>query len=46
MLEEVNTFNYLGRTLSYEGEKYMPSKISKFIKIIGVINPSFKPSLV
>jgi hypothetical protein len=40
MLEQVNTFNYLGCTLSYEGEKDMPSKISKFI------NQVFKPSLV
>jgi hypothetical protein len=46
MLEKVNTFNYLGCTLSYEGEKNMPSKISKFVKTIGVINQVFKPSLV
>jgi hypothetical protein len=46
MLEQVSTFNYLGCTLSYEGEKDMPSKISKFVKTIGVINQLFKPSLV
>jgi hypothetical protein len=46
MLEQVNTFNYLGCTLSYEGEKDIPSKISKFVKTIGVINQVFKPSLV
>jgi hypothetical protein len=45
-LEQLNTFNYLGCTLSYEGEKDMPSKISKFVKTIGVINQVFKPSLV
>jgi hypothetical protein len=45
-LEQINTFNYLGCILSYEGEKDMPSKISKFIKTIGVINQVFKPSLV
>jgi hypothetical protein len=28
MLEQVNTINYLGCTLSYEDEKDMPSKIS------------------
>jgi hypothetical protein len=38
MLEQVNTFNYLGCTLSYECEKDMPSKIYKFVKTIGVIN--------
>jgi hypothetical protein len=46
MLEQVNTFNYLGCTLSYEGEKDMPSKISTFVKTIRVINQVFKPSLV
>jgi hypothetical protein len=45
-LEQVNTFNYLGCTLSYEGEKDMPSKISKFVQTIGVINQVLKPSLV
>jgi hypothetical protein len=45
-LEQVDTFNYLGCTLSYEGEKDMPSKISKFLKTIGVINQIFKPSLL
>jgi hypothetical protein len=46
MLEQINTFNYLGCTLSYEGEKDMPSKLSKFVKSIVVINVVFKPSLV
>jgi hypothetical protein len=45
-LEQVNTFNYLGCTLSYEGEKDKPSKIPKFVQTIGVINQFFKPSLV
>jgi hypothetical protein len=45
-LEQVNIFNYLGCTLSYEGEKDMPSKISKFVQTIGVINQVFKTSLV
>jgi hypothetical protein len=45
-LEQVNIFNYLGCILSYDGEKDMPSKISKFIRTIGVINQVFKPSLV
>jgi hypothetical protein len=46
MLEQVNTFKYLGCSLSCEGEKDMPSKISKFAKTIRVINQVFKPSLV
>jgi hypothetical protein len=40
-LEQVNTFNYLGYILSYEGEKDMPAKISKFVKTLGVINKVF-----
>jgi hypothetical protein len=39
-------YTYIGCTLSYEGEKDMPSKISKFVKTIRVINQVFKPSLV
>jgi hypothetical protein len=45
-LEQVNTFNYLGCILSYEGEKDMPSKISKFVKTIRLINQDFKPYIV
>jgi hypothetical protein len=45
-LQQVNTFNYLGFTLSYEGETDMSSKISKFVKTIRVINQVFKPSLI
>jgi hypothetical protein len=47
LLEQVNAFNYLGCILSYvyEGEKDMPSKISKFVKAIGFISQVFKSSL-
>jgi hypothetical protein len=45
-VEQINTFNYLGCILSYEGEKDTPSKITKFVKTIRVINQVFKPSLV
>jgi hypothetical protein len=40
-LEQVNTFNYLACNLSYEGEKDMPSKISKFVKNNWSHKPSF-----
>jgi hypothetical protein len=30
MLEKVNTFNYLGYQLSFEGEKYLQEKKSNF----------------
>jgi hypothetical protein len=41
---EVNVFNYLGCSLSYEGEKDIDVKISKFLQIAGLINTIFKPS--
>jgi hypothetical protein len=44
ILEQVDTFNYFGCALSYEGEKDMEVKISKFVKATGVINSVFKPS--
>jgi hypothetical protein len=46
ILEQVNTFNYLGCALSYEGEKDMEVKISKFVKATGVIESVLKPSFV
>jgi hypothetical protein len=46
ILEQVDTFNYLGCALTYEGEKDMEVKISKFVKATDVINSVFKPSLV
>jgi hypothetical protein len=44
--EQVNTFNYLGCTLSYEQEKDATKKLSKFLKITGIINQVLKPSKV
>jgi hypothetical protein len=40
---QVNVFNYLGCSLPYEGEKDTDVKISKFLKITGLINTIFKP---
>jgi hypothetical protein len=44
--EQVNTFNYLGRNISYEGEKVLNIKVTNFITIAGTINQTFKSSLV
>jgi hypothetical protein len=41
---QVNVFNYLRCSLSYEAEKDIDVKISKFLKIAGLINTIFKPS--
>jgi hypothetical protein len=42
-LEQVNTLNYFGCILSYEGGKDMPSKIPTFVNTIGVIKQVLKP---
>jgi hypothetical protein len=39
-------FNYLGYNISYEGEKDLNIKAANFIKVLGIINQIFKPSLV
>jgi hypothetical protein len=37
---------YLGYNISYEGEKDMNIKAANFVTVLGIINQSFKPSLV
>jgi hypothetical protein len=37
-LEQVNTFTYLGCNISYQGEKDIHSKITKFLQILGLLN--------
>jgi hypothetical protein len=45
-LKQQNTFIYLGYNISYEGEKGLYIKASNFVKVLGIINQIFKPSLV
>jgi hypothetical protein len=45
-LKQQNTFNYLGYNISYEGEKDLNIKAANFVKVLGIINQIFKPSLV
>jgi hypothetical protein len=45
-LKQQNTFNYLGYTISYEGEKDLNIKAANFVKVLGIINQIFKPWLV
>jgi hypothetical protein len=40
------TFNYLGCHVSYEGEKDIQDKITKFLKILGLLNNVLKPNQV
>jgi hypothetical protein len=46
MLEQLNTFNYLGCHVSYEGENDMQDKITKFLKILGLLNNVLKPNQI
>jgi hypothetical protein len=43
IIEQVNTFNYLGYLVSYEKEKGIDDKITKFLKITEIMNNTFKP---
>jgi hypothetical protein len=45
-LEQVNTFDYLGTLASYENEKGIDCKISKFLKITGIISNILKTNKV
>jgi hypothetical protein len=45
-LKQQNTFNYLGYNMSYEGEKDLNIKAANFVKVLGIINQIFRPSLV
>jgi hypothetical protein len=45
-LKQQNTFNYLGHSISYEGEKDLNIKAANFVKVLGIINQIFKPSLI
>jgi hypothetical protein len=44
-LKQQNNFNYLGYNISYEGEKDLNIKAANSVKVLGIINQIFKPSL-
>jgi hypothetical protein len=46
ILEQVNTFTYLGCNISYQEEKHIHSKITKFLQILGLLNNTLEPNLV
>jgi hypothetical protein len=46
ILEQVNIFTYLGCNISYQEEKDIYSKITKFLQILGLLNNTLKPNLV
>ena len=43
IIEQINTFNYLENTISYEKELYIDNKLHNYLKITGVINNVFRP---
>jgi hypothetical protein len=45
-LKQQNTFNYFGYNISYEGEKDLNIKTANFVKVLGIIQKIFEPSLV
>ena len=45
-IEQINTFNYQGCSITYQNEEDGMVKISKFVMITGIINRTLKPSQV
>lgn len=46
IVEQVNTFRYLRNEISYHGEVDVASKITKFLRVTGLINRTLKNNLV
>jgi hypothetical protein len=43
ILEQVNSFNYLGNMISYEKELDIDNKLRIYLKITGILNNVFRP---
>ena len=41
IIEQVNSFNYLGNMISYKKELDIDNKLHKYLKITGIINNVF-----
>lgn len=42
IIEQVNTFRYLGSEILFQGEVDISCKISKFLRVIGLINRTLR----
>ena len=42
IIEQVNSFNYLGNMMSYEKELVIDNKLQNYLKITGIINNVFR----
>jgi len=45
-LWEVKNFKYLSCEISYKNEEFIQPKLVKFFEILGILNNTFKPTLV
>ena len=43
IIEQVNSFNYLGNVISYEKELDIDNKLHNCLKITGIVNSVFRP---
>jgi hypothetical protein len=43
IMEQVNSFNYLGNVISYEKELDIDNKLHNYLKITGISNIVFRP---
>ena len=43
IIEQVNSFNYLGNVIFYEKELDIDKKVQNYLKITGIINNVFRP---
>jgi hypothetical protein len=43
IIEQVNTFKYLGNMISYERELDIEKKLNNYLKITGILNNVFRP---
>jgi hypothetical protein len=43
IIEQVNSFNYLGNLIYYENEMDTDNKLNNYLKIISIINNMFRP---
>jgi len=43
IIEQVNSFNYLGKMISYEKELDIDNKLHNCLKITGILNNVFSP---
>ena len=45
IIEQVNSFNYLGNIISYEKELDIDNKLHNYLKITGILNNVFRPQI-